>query len=131
VTAIVTPVGVQLLEQAAIWQAYDTDRGRLVDLRLEEMTAAHCAAVLAYLRADPDRVLQRAMEDLARLQIAGEVGDQEFLDRAEDLIAGAADPRRWLESCPLVQRLAERSPRRRWGERIRFVLKARYDALTR
>lgn len=129
-TAIVTPVGVQLLEQAVIWRAWDGE-GRLVDVALDDMTRAHCAVVLAYLRADPDRVLRRAMDDLARLQLAGAVGDREFLARAEDLIAAAADPRRWLESCPLVRRLAERSPRARWGERFLCMRKARYDALTR
>jgi hypothetical protein len=130
VTAIVTPVGVQLLEQAAIWRAYDGEGG-LVDLRLEDLTRGQCVTVLAYLRADPRRVLQRAMDELARAQLAGAIGDEEFLDAAEVLIAGAADPGGWLEACPLVQCLAERSPRTRWGERFRCRRLARYDALTR
>jgi putative intracellular protease/amidase len=130
VTAIVTPVGVQLLDQAAIWRAYDR-AGGLVDVALDDMTRGQCAAVLAYLRADPARVLNLAMADLARLQLADAVTDAEFIDRAAVLIAGAHDPRRWLEARPLVRRLAERSPRRRWVERYRWFRMPRYDALTR
>jgi hypothetical protein len=113
VTSIVTPVGVQLLEQAAIWRVWNRD-GDLVDIALEDMTSADRVVVLAYLRRDPDRVLLQAMDDLALQQRGGEVTDRPFQTLALQLSAAVMHPGAWLEASPLVRRLVELTPRPRW-----------------
>lgn len=102
-TAVHTPVGVQLLEQAEVWQAWDDANDRLVDLPLDTLSPLQRARLLAWARANAPGLHQAAMDDLARRQILGLVPDEEF--RSAALALMDADPRVWVEQLPLVRAL--------------------------
>jgi len=105
---VATPVGVHLLDQATVWHAWG-DHGQLVELWLEDMTPAHRARVLGWLRAHAADVQQRAMDEVSRQQRRGQLTDDEFAAASRQL--ADVDPRTWIEERPLVRRLAAMQPR--------------------
>lgn len=103
-TAVHTPVGVQLLEQAEVWQAWDDEQDRLVDLPLDTLSALQRSRLLAWARANAPALQRLTMLDLARQQIT-DAGDVETI-RARARALTDADPGVWVERLPLVRALA-------------------------
>lgn len=103
-TAVQTPVGVQLLEQAEVWQAWDADRDELVEVPLAVLSPLQRVRLLAYLRGNAAGLQQATLDDLARRQL----DDPADIDQVRAAVRGLADadPRDWVERLPLVRSLA-------------------------
>jgi hypothetical protein len=124
VTPLAVPAGGGvLLDQTDHWCAWG-DEGRLVRLRLDDMTVAHCRRVLAWLRAHADQLHSDRIDVLARLRRSGELTDTEFA--AEVATLEATEPAVWLEETPLVRRLVQLTPAEPRPARRRRLLPRRW-----
>lgn len=99
---------VALLEQQTIWRSWG-DHGRLVEQLLDEMSPAHRARVLAWLRANAAVLIDGRRDAVATAHKRGFLEDVEMAHELAYL--DTLDPAVWVEDQPLVRRLVAMVPR--------------------
>lgn len=106
---IAEPGFAHLLHQADHWATRD-DADRLVRIRLDDMSPAHRARVLAWCRNNAEFLHTRALDMATRLHRRGVTTAEEFARHVAEL--QDVPPPVWLEETVLVRRLTQLTPRR-------------------
>lgn len=120
---IAEPGFAHLLHQADHWATWN-DGGQLVRIRLDDMSPAHRARVLAWCRNNAEFLHTRALDMATRLHRRGVTTAEEF---ARD-VAQIQDvaPAVWVDDTALVRRLVQLTPTPPAPPRRRRLLPRRF-----